>query len=220
MFVVGRQWWMPDTGGTNIPALNDLMAPWDMAFRYISSLSVRGIQCPPFCWATPLPRWPFGCRVILASHILHFMFSVMKYMKATLALGIMKVSVLTTVVPSNKGGQGLNFYHIVEVFYLDHSDITTGIWHHHRKSVETWQETKKPVDFVECVCVCVHVCVCVCACKIFLFEKLPTIYLKSKLALEYVWFMVSLLLSVDTCRQEGFFRMDEMCIAWWCSRQW
>ncbi|KAK2147562.1 hypothetical protein LSH36_547g03036 [Paralvinella palmiformis] len=27
-----RQWWMPDTGGANIPALNDLMAPWGMAF--------------------------------------------------------------------------------------------------------------------------------------------------------------------------------------------
>ena len=26
-----RQWWMPDTGGANIPALNDLMAPWGMA---------------------------------------------------------------------------------------------------------------------------------------------------------------------------------------------
>ncbi|ELT89805.1 hypothetical protein CAPTEDRAFT_228241 [Capitella teleta] len=27
-----RQWWMPDTGGANIPALNDLMSPWGMAF--------------------------------------------------------------------------------------------------------------------------------------------------------------------------------------------
>ncbi|XP_023211189.1 membrane-bound transcription factor site-1 protease-like [Centruroides sculpturatus] len=27
-----RQWWMPDTGGANIPALNDLLAPWGMAF--------------------------------------------------------------------------------------------------------------------------------------------------------------------------------------------
>lgn len=30
-----RQWWMPDTGGANIPALNDLMAPWGMAFSDI-----------------------------------------------------------------------------------------------------------------------------------------------------------------------------------------
>uniref|UniRef100_A0A8W8JSW4 Membrane-bound transcription factor site-1 protease n=1 Tax=Magallana gigas TaxID=29159 RepID=A0A8W8JSW4_MAGGI len=27
-----RQWWMPDTGGVNIPALNDLLAPLGMAF--------------------------------------------------------------------------------------------------------------------------------------------------------------------------------------------
>jgi membrane-bound transcription factor site-1 protease len=27
-----RQWWLPDTGGANIPALNNLMAPWNMAF--------------------------------------------------------------------------------------------------------------------------------------------------------------------------------------------
>ena len=27
-----RQWWMPDTGGANVPALNELLAPWNMAF--------------------------------------------------------------------------------------------------------------------------------------------------------------------------------------------
>ncbi|XP_035231540.1 membrane-bound transcription factor site-1 protease-like [Stegodyphus dumicola] len=27
-----RQWWMPDTGGANIPALNDLLSAWGMAF--------------------------------------------------------------------------------------------------------------------------------------------------------------------------------------------
>ncbi|XP_038070006.1 membrane-bound transcription factor site-1 protease-like [Patiria miniata] len=27
-----RQWWMPDTGGSNIPALNDLLAPFGMAY--------------------------------------------------------------------------------------------------------------------------------------------------------------------------------------------
>uniref|UniRef100_A0A8C4QCE9 Membrane-bound transcription factor site-1 protease n=1 Tax=Eptatretus burgeri TaxID=7764 RepID=A0A8C4QCE9_EPTBU len=27
-----RQWWMPDTGGANVPALNDLLSPWRMAF--------------------------------------------------------------------------------------------------------------------------------------------------------------------------------------------
>ncbi|XP_053212720.1 membrane-bound transcription factor site-1 protease-like [Panonychus citri] len=27
-----RQWWIPDTGGANIPALNDLLSPWGIAF--------------------------------------------------------------------------------------------------------------------------------------------------------------------------------------------
>lgn len=27
-----RQWWMPNTGGSNIPALNDLLATWSVAF--------------------------------------------------------------------------------------------------------------------------------------------------------------------------------------------
>lgn len=27
-----RQWWMPDTGGANIPALNELLSVWDMGF--------------------------------------------------------------------------------------------------------------------------------------------------------------------------------------------
>lgn len=26
-----RQWWMPDTGGANVPALNDLLSPWGIA---------------------------------------------------------------------------------------------------------------------------------------------------------------------------------------------
>lgn len=25
-----RQWWMPDTGGANVPALNDLLTPWNI----------------------------------------------------------------------------------------------------------------------------------------------------------------------------------------------
>ena len=27
-----RQWWMPDTGGVNVPAINNLLSQWDMAF--------------------------------------------------------------------------------------------------------------------------------------------------------------------------------------------
>ncbi len=29
-----RQWWMPDTGGANIPALNSLLSVWGMALWY------------------------------------------------------------------------------------------------------------------------------------------------------------------------------------------
>lgn len=32
MTCVCRQWWMPDTGGANVPALNDLLSVWGMAF--------------------------------------------------------------------------------------------------------------------------------------------------------------------------------------------
>lgn len=51
-----RQWWMPDTGGANVPALNRLLAPWGMslsnevlegdfslATRTVSYLSGAGI---------------------------------------------------------------------------------------------------------------------------------------------------------------------------------
>ena len=34
-----RQWWMPDTGGANIPALNSLLSVWGMALRYRSHTS-------------------------------------------------------------------------------------------------------------------------------------------------------------------------------------
>ncbi|KTF90955.1 hypothetical protein cypCar_00019701 [Cyprinus carpio] len=38
-----RQWWMPDTGGANVPALNDLISVWGMAFSdvyYASGCSI------------------------------------------------------------------------------------------------------------------------------------------------------------------------------------
>ena len=31
-----HQWWTPDTGGANVPALNDLLAPWGIAFRQVN----------------------------------------------------------------------------------------------------------------------------------------------------------------------------------------
>ena len=61
-----RQWWMPDTGGANIPALNRLLSPWGMslsnevlegefslATRTVSYLSGAGIA-----------EWPSGGQLI------------------------------------------------------------------------------------------------------------------------------------------------------------
>lgn len=61
-----RQWWMPDTGGANIPALNRLLSPWGMslsnevlegefslATRTVSYLSGAGIA-----------QWPTGGQLI------------------------------------------------------------------------------------------------------------------------------------------------------------
>lgn len=31
-FGLCRQWWVPNTGGSNIPALNDLLSSWSIAF--------------------------------------------------------------------------------------------------------------------------------------------------------------------------------------------
>ena len=38
-----RQWWMPVTGGANIPALNELMKPWGISLTdqvYSGELSI------------------------------------------------------------------------------------------------------------------------------------------------------------------------------------
>ena len=50
-----RQWWMPSTGGANVPALNDLLRPWNISFRYedgsgsanMVSLHVLGVYVTP-----------------------------------------------------------------------------------------------------------------------------------------------------------------------------
>lgn len=40
-----RQWWMPSTGGANVPALNDLLRPWNISFRYVCMYDVIETQC-------------------------------------------------------------------------------------------------------------------------------------------------------------------------------
>ncbi|XP_071817777.1 membrane-bound transcription factor site-1 protease-like [Apostichopus japonicus] len=55
-----RQWWMPDTGGSNIPALNDLLAPWGMAFGdgvYEGDIQI-GVQKTVYSSGTSIIKFP------------------------------------------------------------------------------------------------------------------------------------------------------------------
>ncbi|XP_066438330.1 membrane-bound transcription factor site-1 protease isoform X3 [Eleutherodactylus coqui] len=51
-----RQWWMPDTGGSNIPALNDLLSVWNMAFS-------DGIYEGDFTMANHDMYYASGCSI-------------------------------------------------------------------------------------------------------------------------------------------------------------
>ncbi|XP_075693673.1 membrane-bound transcription factor site-1 protease isoform X1 [Rhinoderma darwinii] len=51
-----RQWWMPDTGGANIPALNDLLSVWNMAFS-------DGIYEGDFTMANHDMYYASGCSI-------------------------------------------------------------------------------------------------------------------------------------------------------------
>ncbi|XP_033110003.1 membrane-bound transcription factor site-1 protease-like isoform X1 [Anneissia japonica] len=61
-----RQWWMPDTGGSNIPALNDLLAPLGMAFGdsvYEGMFSIGDHQTH-FASGTAIAKFPSGGLII------------------------------------------------------------------------------------------------------------------------------------------------------------
>ena len=59
-----RQWWMPDTGGANIPALNDLLEPWDITLSSevhchtnCTGHTVKPVYCGHIMQSAPkLPR--------------------------------------------------------------------------------------------------------------------------------------------------------------------
>uniref|UniRef100_A0A8C9EYR5 Membrane bound transcription factor peptidase, site 1 n=1 Tax=Pavo cristatus TaxID=9049 RepID=A0A8C9EYR5_PAVCR len=51
-----RQWWMPDTGGANIPALNDLLSVWNMAFS-------DGLYEGDFTMASHEMNYASGCSI-------------------------------------------------------------------------------------------------------------------------------------------------------------
>ncbi|KAF7242771.1 Membrane-bound transcription factor site-1 protease [Varanus komodoensis] len=51
-----RQWWMPDTGGANIPALNDLLSVWGMAFS-------DGLYEGDFTMASHEMNYASGCSI-------------------------------------------------------------------------------------------------------------------------------------------------------------
>uniref|UniRef100_A0A6I8S805 Membrane-bound transcription factor site-1 protease n=1 Tax=Xenopus tropicalis TaxID=8364 RepID=A0A6I8S805_XENTR len=53
-----RQWWMPDTGGANIPALNDLLSVWSMSFS-------DGIYEGDFTMANHDMYYASGCSIAM-----------------------------------------------------------------------------------------------------------------------------------------------------------
>ncbi|GFV43245.1 hypothetical protein TNCV_2049261 [Trichonephila clavipes] len=64
-----RQWWMPDTGGANIPALNDLLSPWEMAFsdEVFEGDFTLGNHEMYYASGTSLARFPSNGLVITES---------------------------------------------------------------------------------------------------------------------------------------------------------
>ena len=61
-----RQWWMPDTGGANVPALNHLLAAWDISLsdevlEGDFSLSERSVA---YSSGAALASWPSDAHVI------------------------------------------------------------------------------------------------------------------------------------------------------------
>ena len=53
-----RLWWVPDTGGANIPALNDLLAGWGIALGDTvveGEISLGSHETPCFALSLPLP---------------------------------------------------------------------------------------------------------------------------------------------------------------------
>jgi len=87
-----RQWWMPDTGGANIPALNDLLAPWSMAFGdevFEGDFSI-GDHEMYYASGTSIAKFPKEDSVILRQNLKDQGFEVIK----SETLAVEKVPVL------------------------------------------------------------------------------------------------------------------------------
>ncbi|GLH02413.1 Membrane-bound transcription factor site-1 protease [Gryllus bimaculatus] len=61
-----RQWWMPDTGGANVPALNDLLSSWGIALgdRVFEGDFTLGDHDMYFASGTSISRFPEGGLII------------------------------------------------------------------------------------------------------------------------------------------------------------
>lgn len=65
-----RSWWSPATGGSNIPAVNDLVAPYGLAFGDTvlhGFVSVGTAHRTPYASGTHLIQAPAGCHVLSAT---------------------------------------------------------------------------------------------------------------------------------------------------------
>jgi membrane-bound transcription factor site-1 protease len=65
-----RSWWVPVTGGSNIPAVNDLVAPFGLAFGdkvVHGSLSIGKTHTLPYTSGTHIIKAPAGTRLLEAS---------------------------------------------------------------------------------------------------------------------------------------------------------
>ena len=62
-------WWTPETGGSNVPALNDLLAPFHVALSHHvvkGRVNVTGVSVP-FYSGTTIARFPAGGRLLYAT---------------------------------------------------------------------------------------------------------------------------------------------------------
>ena len=61
-----RQWWMPETGGANVPALNRLLAAWDMSLsnNVLEGDFSLGSRMVSFSSGTSLASWPSEAHII------------------------------------------------------------------------------------------------------------------------------------------------------------
>lgn len=61
-----RQWWMPDTGGANVPALNRLLAAWGISLsnEVLEGDFLLGTRTVSFSSGAGLSSWPDDAHVI------------------------------------------------------------------------------------------------------------------------------------------------------------